>query len=889
MIKIVNMIPQSLSGETNQDSEPNLAVNPANPSQIAASAFTPNPMGGVDAPIYVSTDGGDTWSLNNIVPSAGSLGTSDITSRFAGTSSRLFTSILDGSTAAFEVHRTPDFTNAAPMTQLESRANEDQPYVQAATVMDGSGTGTDRVYIGVNDFNAAGGKTATVEQTLDGGVAAPAFSSIRLEKRSTLGQNGPQIRPAIHPDGTVYAAFYRWITSSGSFGSNTLVITNAEAIVVRDDNWGIGATPFTSLTDTSDGLAGRRVATGLTFPFNQTGVAANGQERWGGDISIAVDPRNSSNVYLAYSTLVSSVYTLRVVRSSDRGVTWSAAPLLSVSNAKNPTIAINSLGKVGLAYQQFTGSGATQKWETHFRDTINDGATWSDTILCSVLSQTPTRTFSPYLGDYMHMMASGKDFCGIFSAANTPDLANFPQGVTYLRNHDFVAKKLFALDGVTQVSPSIDPFFFKITQIDPASNSDFYVRDWTDTAATHDTGLEPSTNPVFYATSDVWNQRSNVAPTFVNDQPQNEDPQNNAANFAFARVSRNDLASAETVRVDFLVAEFGTGSPYVLVASTKVSFGVGDTSKIASVSWALNPTSSTHLCLAAQISTPADPFVAPGLNGNTPGWPTTDLMVINDNNKAQRNMSVHYGLSGFGSSHFVIIRNASKLGRDFILRLSARPEILRGFTKPTVQAEGGNAIPFQSGAIVTLPGMKPGESRWVSFGMNSFNAKVGDSLAVDMLEVVNEKTVNGCRINIVSASAAKALQELLLFNAAVFQRLLLIFKAAGSDEVVSATQKAIKAGKFSSSTYLALMAGIRDPASKAVTQFLSGGKTDRSMDVASTLKLMLKSLDAKDFGNTFVRHVTLLNKLDVAATLSPNGHKAKKIGVRARASPRRRR
>ena len=42
MIKLVNMIPSSMSGETNQDSEPNIAVNPANPRQIAGSAFTPS-------------------------------------------------------------------------------------------------------------------------------------------------------------------------------------------------------------------------------------------------------------------------------------------------------------------------------------------------------------------------------------------------------------------------------------------------------------------------------------------------------------------------------------------------------------------------------------------------------------------------------------------------------------------------------------------------------------------------------------------------------------------------------------------------------------------------------------------------------------------------------
>ena len=59
MLRVVNMIPQSLSGETNQDSEPNLAVNPANARFMAASAFTPNPTGSGNAPIYVSTDGGD--------------------------------------------------------------------------------------------------------------------------------------------------------------------------------------------------------------------------------------------------------------------------------------------------------------------------------------------------------------------------------------------------------------------------------------------------------------------------------------------------------------------------------------------------------------------------------------------------------------------------------------------------------------------------------------------------------------------------------------------------------------------------------------------------------------------------------------------------------------
>ena len=53
-------------------------------------------------------------------------------------------------------------------------------------------------------------------------------------------------------------------------------------------------------------------------------------------------------------------------------------------------------------------------------------------------------------------------FYGIFSANNSPDLANFPNGVIYQRNHDFPTRKLLGLDGTTVIRTSIDPFFFKV-------------------------------------------------------------------------------------------------------------------------------------------------------------------------------------------------------------------------------------------------------------------------------------------------------------------------------------------------------------------------------------------------------------------------------------------
>jgi len=68
-INVVDMIPASLSGETNQDSEPFLAIQTANPQIMVASAFTPNPFSNTGkAPLYVSQDGGKSWVLNAITP-----------------------------------------------------------------------------------------------------------------------------------------------------------------------------------------------------------------------------------------------------------------------------------------------------------------------------------------------------------------------------------------------------------------------------------------------------------------------------------------------------------------------------------------------------------------------------------------------------------------------------------------------------------------------------------------------------------------------------------------------------------------------------------------------------------------------------------------------------
>jgi hypothetical protein len=416
-------------------------------------------MGGALAPIFVSTDGGNTWRLNSIVPSAaGNSPTGDISLAFASAGGRLYGGILRVPSGEFETLRTPTFGNPTPMQRLAHRPNNDQPFAHAIT-----NAGRDRVYIGNNDFQAQP-RTATVDVSVNAGATNPTFKSLRIETRSTVGQDGPQIRPVAHANGVVYAAFYGWRAQSGSFPGNTLVVTT-DVVVVRDDQGATGTIPFQNLTDPTDGRPGRLVARGVRIPFNRNGVAATGQQRLGGTLSIAVDPRTNqgNTVYLAWADQQPQTgHTLHVRRSTDGGANWSPTDLLTVPNATNAALAINSGGTVGLLYQQLTGAGNNLRWVTHFRRT-SDGTAWSDLILATTPANTPAKMFDPYIGDYDHVVAVGTDFYGIFSANNTPSLANFPQGVTFQRNANFNTQTLLALDNTTPVAASIDPFFFKVS------------------------------------------------------------------------------------------------------------------------------------------------------------------------------------------------------------------------------------------------------------------------------------------------------------------------------------------------------------------------------------------------------------------------------------------
>ena len=459
MLKVVNMIPNSWSDEQNQDCEPNLSVNPVNSAEIIGTAFTfDNPAGtsavspamtGNWAPIFSSVDGGDTWALQFVLPSAAGdqLPTWDVTCRYGGTSGDVYSGLISPGGFTILINRAP---NASTQQTTITTVNGDQPFLEATTTVVG-GVSHDRLYVGYN----ANSNRSTVNVFLDAATSA-ATSANALDVRFPFDM--PPTRTAIHGSGTIYGAFYSYDGATRSPGDLR------DVVVVKDLNWGSSSPAFGALVDTGDGLAGVRVATGISNPWYNSNFEdpAFGNDRYGPDLAIAVDPNNLNRVYIVYMSGTGAAdATLHLRWSDDGGQNWSSDGR-TLAKAKNPSLAINSRGVVGFVYQQVVGSS----WMTVL-EVSHDG--FVSSFSTHVLAITPTNTPTPasvmatYLGDYIKLLAVAEDFYGIFCAGNAPVKANFPSGVTYQRNVNWATQTLLGNDGVTPVATSIDPFYFKLS------------------------------------------------------------------------------------------------------------------------------------------------------------------------------------------------------------------------------------------------------------------------------------------------------------------------------------------------------------------------------------------------------------------------------------------
>lgn len=439
-ISVVNMIPKALSDEHHQNSQPVLDVYLD--EQLMVSATYGYDSEGNAKPLLVSTDGGNNWSDNPIIPDKDMAGQDFC---FSGSGRTLYAAILTsggGANLKARILKTDNPVSADMMRDLLSPPqNVDGTAIQARAF------DKDRIYVGINDFDAPQGHTATLLASVDGGQT---FQTIPLEARQTAGQDGPGACASIAKDGVVYAALYRWTVFDARTGSG-----KTDVVVTRDDAGATGNAKFASLIEPGDGLPGRIVVTDRPFEFN----AQLGEQRLGGGLFIKTDPNRSRIVYVGWEELdpQTRVNSIHLRKSSDGGQNWSD-DLLTVPSATNGAIAIADDGTIGFLYQQFLNA----RWETHMRMSSTGLTSWTDTVLASVPGDNPKKEFDPYLGDKIALVSVGNNFYGAFSAANTPDLSCFPNGVRFQRNADFDNHRLLSTDGATVVETSIDPYFFSV-------------------------------------------------------------------------------------------------------------------------------------------------------------------------------------------------------------------------------------------------------------------------------------------------------------------------------------------------------------------------------------------------------------------------------------------
>lgn len=419
--------------------------------------------------------------------------------------------------------------------------------------------------------------------------------------------------------------------------------------------------------------------------------------------------------------------------------------------------------------------------------------------------------------------------------------------------------------------------------------SDFYIRDWTDSAVSGDDGAEPSTHAVFYATSDVWNQRSTTPLPFVNDQPTNEDAGNGAGNigdnWAYARIRRNAslLAGPRTVTAHFLVSKLGTGSNYADAGSMDpdvsfpdpdptLTFNAADLGPTITTPyhWHLNPVASSHLCLAVEISAPGDPFIAPSLAGFAPGFPLTNSKITDDNNKAQRNLGLSTtpatGEGGASYSFYAIAHNAATYRRNMVLRYDADPDIAKRLGDARIEIVGGRSTGFKSGDTITLENMQPGENRWIGLTLKPPPGKEGEILPVYFHELVGKTMVNGFVLGIKPASMGRVIKDNLERHRSVVTRLVTGFKV-GRREDVEDTEKLVKYKDVSRKDYLEFLGSHLQSTEESVSFLLRSYDAKDNFGTLEAMHYLGKAIKDDDASAAAVAHITFLNKLDSFMTM----------------------
>ena len=749
----------------------------------------------------------------------------------------------------------------------------DQEHIASDRV--NAGGGGDRVYNVWRNFPVMGGGAFSLRIVCSNNNAAT------WSAQQVIGA-GDFPRVAVGRDGFVYVA---WAS-----GGNMMLhkYSDCDAGLNPQVGWPIVVSAFTNVVCPVPGLDrcnGRNI---LSSPV------------------IGTDDLDANHVYYSFATSTGAGNeNVMVFDSTDGGATfprsvrvnnnvtgkrflswvstYGGVAAVSWYDRRNATVANNDLTRffIGTAWVKGPNlvAGAAETDLSGINDT-HCGAGWpcatnatTDSESCSAQPQLAGRCLNP-----MTSPPSGSntpcDFSGATCAAPEACLngSGCPKYGDYNGNAAAAGRQYSAWASfVTPVGAAAGANIRVFTSTDLIP-SDFFVRDWTTNASSHDGGAQPSTHANFWSSSDVWNQSANVAAAFpAADWILGDPPSRVGSNFAFARVSRRAPAASTAANADvtvtFLKADYGLGVPYSVVGDEVVTFAAGDMTKVTpGHAWTVDAMASTHLCLGVQITGPnGDAFASPSLDTLAVG--PSDPLILIDNNKAQRNLQDTVGAES-GSEMFAIIENAETFVRPMEVGIRWPRDVK---VAGRVSIVGGETLELndQSEARIKVGELKPRERRWLKFSVKPQSER---AVMVDFFDTAPAKTAgagpsNGFTIQFARAPIEIVARRDLVALASVLTRVAMLQKNADAQRVATQVLGAIEKERVSAETYLPLMRSLRAPLERIVASHLRQARGADPFDLAGALKDLRAALSAKNVDALTTANDALNERLDAHLTM----------------------
>jgi hypothetical protein len=490
-VVVNNTNPNLKNTDTFNDGEPSIAINPTNTSQISILAFSYNGNAGGgswgnpnSAPIWYSTDNGNTWTKQSTIPpppgDASSTGCPcdqapdyDRSGNLSGTflTANVFSGTTTNPANAGSWNWFLSSGNAV-RTNSVGPNNVDQPWLLVNR--DTTTAAQDDVYVAYDDFNT---NPVNTRVAVSLGANPPNFT--RDNQSGSSGGTGiinPGHRLATDPrNGWVYSLFQRANGNGAGTVDSATGSYNIRYFLNRSTDggqtWGLNGMGGGVQVANADSKQG--INPGATFSMgnctsNNTYKFGTVNALLGGVDHAAVDPVNG-DVYFVYGNRDSMTGNnrLSIIRLTDNGaggLTIGASNFVTGQvEAALPSVAVTTNGVVGVLYTQYDGmSGGFPMFSVHLALSQDQGVTFPNNVLLEQFLSSASdsgacrqRVFGDYHQVKVAIVAGvGTTFSGVFTG-------NGSQFGRSTSNHDPIFFRYFAAcTGITcpaNITQSNDP------------------------------------------------------------------------------------------------------------------------------------------------------------------------------------------------------------------------------------------------------------------------------------------------------------------------------------------------------------------------------------------------------------------------------------------------